>query len=591
MAISHAKSNTIGDFTGTVTILNSQGSTATANATDLIRPGDWNSVHNQVITLSGNTAGTSTFSGTNIVFEGGNNITLSGNTAAGAATIVVSAGAGGGSQTFGMSNLGNTSGTTGVVSATAVRMLFAGGNNITLSQSLNGASGTITISAANAPAVLSQTGGISNLGNTAGTSGVASGAQMRLLFAGGNNITLSQSTNGASATITISGPNTVAQTAQTLGLYGSSQTVGQSSSSTVDARSLSIVGQGIVSVGMSGGSLLVSATAAAGGIAASIGGNSTSGAGGYSNITSGTMVLMGGPNITLSQDGRSISVSANAPGGATGALTVGVSDQGNTAGTTGMVSSRLVLVGGSNITLSGSVNGQSATVSIVGGAPVKTMLSYQPRQLGASTTTQWTNGQIWVQPFRIDNGFAVSASTLQYLQSIGGTYTSAVAASHAETMSWCIYLQNAASNTRFDSMSSGSFTWWMSNSGTSSAGWGYGTTSSSSAATGILTQVSGVRMINIPLNFSITEGLYLMALNLSTTSGGYSALASRYAIYMDGPALVAMGSGFGSAAATNIGYVDAGSYSTTSAAMPSSIGISQILQHSNLVPFFKLGAI
>jgi hypothetical protein len=259
-----------------------------------------------------------------------------------------------------------------------------------------------------------------------------------------------------------------------------------------------------------------------------------------------------------------------------------------------MISNQLVLAGGNNITLSGSVNGQSMTVTIVGGGAggaATTILSYQPRQLGASTTTQWTNNQIWCQPFRIDPGFAVSASTLQYLQSLGGTYTSAVTAGFYATMKWCLYSQNANSNTRFDSMSSGSFTWQVYNSGTSTASYAYNGATSSSVNTAILTQVSGVRMMNIPLNFSITDGLYVMAMCQSTNSSNYSALISRYGIYMDMPAGVAMGSGFGSAAATNIGLVDAGSFSVTSAAMPSSIGISEIKQHSNLVPFFKLGAI
>jgi hypothetical protein len=543
MAITHAKSNTIGDFTGTVTVLNSQGSTATANATDLIRPGDWNSAHAHIITLSGNTSNSSVISGTNIVWQGGNNITLSGSTAADAATVVISAGAGGGSQTLGMSNLGNTVGTSGVISAAAVRMLFAGGNNITLSQSINGASATVTISGAAAPTVYSNTFGMSNLGNTVGTSGVVSASQVRVLFAGGNNITLSQSTNGASATITISGPNTVAQTNQSMGLYASSQTLGQSSSSTVDARSLSIVGSGGASVGMSAGSLLIYAPPA---------------------------------------------------GGATGALTVGVSTGGNTSNASGMVSAQMVLAGGNNITLSGSVNGQSLTVSIVGGGgggAAVTMLSYQPRQLGASTTTAWTNNQIWMAPFRIEPGMAVQASTLMYLQSLGGTYTSAVTAGHYETMSWCIYTQHATNKSRFDSASSSSFTWNVWNSGTTSASYAYNGATSSSGATGILTQVSGVRMMNIPLNLTLTEGLYLMAMGLSTNSSNYSGLISRYAMYMDAPALVAMGSGFGSAAATNMGFQDAGSYGTTSAAMPSSVVLSDIKQHSNLVPFFKMGAI
>ena len=77
MAISHVKSNTIADFTGSVTVFDSQGSTVTAAASNLVRPTDWNSAHNQFLTIGGNTAGASTASGSNIVMQGGNNITLS----------------------------------------------------------------------------------------------------------------------------------------------------------------------------------------------------------------------------------------------------------------------------------------------------------------------------------------------------------------------------------------------------------------------------------------------------------------------------------------------------------------------------------
>lgn len=62
MAVSHVKSITVADGTNT----------------NIVRPGDWNSVHNQYWTLAGNTAGASTLSGSNIVLQGGNNITLSG---------------------------------------------------------------------------------------------------------------------------------------------------------------------------------------------------------------------------------------------------------------------------------------------------------------------------------------------------------------------------------------------------------------------------------------------------------------------------------------------------------------------------------
>ena len=95
MALYHVKSNTVADFTGTVTGFNSQGSTTTLAATNLVRPADWNSAHMMAGTISGNTSGQSTYSGaTNVVFQGGNNVTLSLATAASAATVVISAGAG-----------------------------------------------------------------------------------------------------------------------------------------------------------------------------------------------------------------------------------------------------------------------------------------------------------------------------------------------------------------------------------------------------------------------------------------------------------------------------------------------------------------
>ena len=63
---------------------------ADGTATSVVRPSDWNSAHVQGQTISGNTAGVSSFTGTNFVLQGGNNVTLSAATAAGAATIIIS---------------------------------------------------------------------------------------------------------------------------------------------------------------------------------------------------------------------------------------------------------------------------------------------------------------------------------------------------------------------------------------------------------------------------------------------------------------------------------------------------------------------
>lgn len=98
---------------------------------------------------------------------------------------------------------GNTAGTLALLQNTTV--VLAGGNNVTLSQSGN----TISINAATIDAGNANTIGISNLGNTAGISGVVSGPALEVFLAGGNNITLSQSINGSTATISVVGPNPV----------------------------------------------------------------------------------------------------------------------------------------------------------------------------------------------------------------------------------------------------------------------------------------------------------------------------------------------------------------------------------------------
>lgn len=53
VTVTHAKSNIIADWTGTVTVGNSSGGTATMLATDLVRPQDWNSAHAVTLQVTG----------------------------------------------------------------------------------------------------------------------------------------------------------------------------------------------------------------------------------------------------------------------------------------------------------------------------------------------------------------------------------------------------------------------------------------------------------------------------------------------------------------------------------------------------------
>lgn len=244
-----------------------------------------------------------------------------------------------GTNTFGISNLGNTSGTSGVITGTALRMILAGGNNITLSQSINGSSATVTISAFNQTQE-SQSFGMSNLGNTSGTTGIASGPQVAFFLAGGNNITLSQSLNGASGTITISAFN---QSNQQMTLFATGNTT-QSSTGTTNASSIIFRGEGNVSVGITNGSIVVSGAGGGGG---------------------------GTPATTISRVESANVLGTNTARYAIedhqheGVYAAGMSNLGNQFGDTGVRPGRLVLVGMGAISLSGATAaGSLQTVSI-----------------------------------------------------------------------------------------------------------------------------------------------------------------------------------------------------------------------------------
>jgi hypothetical protein len=428
---------------------------------------------------------------------------------------------------------------------------------------LNGSSGTVTVSGGNNIT-------ISNTGSTILVQGAN---QTNFVLSASNGIQFG--TNGSTVTASYTVPTVPAQTIQTANLSFVGNTVGESSSSNYELSGLAIKGTGNISIGNSAGSLIFSVPVGGG---AGDGYNilEVGGAGSSLSTTyymnSNTTSANGG-NVVFGLSGNTITGSYADPDG--------WSILGNTAGTNtyqmGNSNGTMYLEGGNNITLSGN----GSTLQIIGGAGnILTYLTYENRQLGASGSTQFTNNQIWMAPFRVNGGY-ISASTLQYLQSLGGTYTSAVAATHAQTMNWCVYSNNTTNSTALQSMTSGSFTWQVWTSGPSSA----------SAGTGVLAQISGVRMIPIPYGTSLSTGLYVMAFRASSSTAGYSGLLTRYGFVVDSPMPLSNGYGFGTALNTSVGFGDAGTYSVTSTGFPSSIGFSEIRQHSNLIPYFKFGAI
>lgn len=194
-------------YSGTVRITGGPNITAGTDASGVSLSGAAQSAQTQGIvnmgvSTGGNTQGNTTVnSGTRMVFVGGNNITLSQDTAANASTIsIVGPSPGAAQYSIGVSTGGNTAGATGV---TGTRIVFVGSNNISLSQTTDATGATITINQSGGGGLASA--GFSTQGNTSGNTSMATSV-MQLV--GGNNITLSGGTAAGNATITISAPNT-----------------------------------------------------------------------------------------------------------------------------------------------------------------------------------------------------------------------------------------------------------------------------------------------------------------------------------------------------------------------------------------------
>lgn len=259
-------------------------------------------------------------------------------------------------QSLGMYAVQNTTGQSSSTTMDARTISVAGDGAVSVGYS----AGSLRISA---PTQTVQTqgilsAGVSTGGNTQGNTQVSTGS--RLVLVGSGMISASQGTAAGASTITLN----ATQSVQSLGMYAVQNTTGQSSSTTMDARTLSVAGDGAVSVGYSAGSLRISApvqTVESQSIGASNVGNTL----GTSGVASGgqvRVVINGTSNITVSQSVNGASATLSLIGQP--AMSAGISNVGNTSGDTGITGTRLVLAGGNNITLSQSTNASGGTVTI-----------------------------------------------------------------------------------------------------------------------------------------------------------------------------------------------------------------------------------
>lgn len=399
----HQLTSPVPDATGTLTV-GLFPNTSTVAATDVVNPSDWNDPHIMAQGLLGNTAGISSVSGSNIAWAGGNNITLSASQDGSSATIsIIGAAGGGGGGSLNISAGTTSNNLTNVVFSNSNNVAF-GLNGSTITATVSSSLTNVNISAGTtsnnlSALVFSNSNGLAfglngstvtgsytvpTVTNSSWTvSDAASSASVaRLAFTNLNGVTLSLST-GANGSHTIVGSHNglTSQSNQAFSAAGGSsafQTLGfsdnahlsftntngsvaaqpiraslfavsnttQSSSGTQNLSALSFQGNGLVSVGVSNGSVVLSATQTAPAVSNAI-----------QSVGSAT-----GSGTNTSRFAADDHVHA-------GVFSVGVSNLGNTQGDTRVDVGRFVLVGGANITLSqGTAANALNTITIIGGA-------------------------------------------------------------------------------------------------------------------------------------------------------------------------------------------------------------------------------
>lgn len=308
-------------------------------------------------------------------------------------------------------------------------------------------------------------------GNTAGVLALASSGTVTL--AGGNNITLSQAGNA----ITISAFTQTVQTQNLLDVTISGNT--------------------------SGTSVLVS---------------------------SGTLTLAGGNNITLSQVGNAITISAFTQTVQTQNL-IDVTLSGNTSGTSVLVSSgTLTLAGGNNITL--SQVGNAITIS---GGQSTVLYSHNPIQLqGANTSVLSANtntsGAATFLPYQFP--VAVNARHVNVMVSMTFSTGGASSFRQSHTMSWGLYSRGTGANSTILSAytsNSLSFALTYNNSSitisqattTGDAGYTYDTVGS--AGLNVSSQYTGIKLMQLLLLTTVPADIWWVGIMDRASSSSFNS--------------------------------------------------------------------
>lgn len=414
------------------------------------------------VSTGGNTSGNTGTQTGQLILVGGNNITLSVATAAGGnQSITISGANAGGAQTgisgIVVSNTTYTSGTVSFSNANGISFGSSAGQAITASYTVPSTAGLISainVSAGTTSNNLSAVTFSNSNGISFGLNGsVVTGSHNALTTARASNDAIGLNTAQTNVTWTV---NSSGLSLNAAGYAGTGTSVSGGAALTLNSNGLAFNGNSLAgtSSGFTGANISATITHNTAGLALSMsvaapGGAASATAYALSNTTQSTTGTM--PLSSLQFAGAGLvsvgisngSVVISGPNTTTFApYSVGFSTLGNTAGNTGFGTDQVVLVGGANITLSGSTNAGSQTISIVGGAGG-----------GVTPVASASNGSFSFTTLAFSNANNVTFGT-----SAGSIITASVAAPGAAAENNNINLLGA--NTAGNTTASGSTIGW-----------------------------------------------------------------------------------------------------------------------------------
>lgn len=541
--------------------------------------------------LTGNTAGTtSSAQGTDLWLAGGNGVTLSGSSN----TISISVATNYQSQgayltTAALSGdtskyvqnwklTGNTAGTTS--SAQGTDLWFSGGNNITIS----GSSNSIVISAFNQTNQSAIKGlGASNTGNTAGNTGISTGVDW--VLAGTGAVTVSESTVGG-------GPNTLWFSAPNAAAGNVTFSAGANSSG---LGSVIFSNANGVSFGLGANSVITASVNAGGGGGVGIGiTNSGNTLGTSGTVTTGNYYLIGTGGVTLSQSSSgsngSLTISAPPITQLTGINGIVLSSAGSTISIQPAFQSSLVNPpGGFNVTQ--SFNGASVSAAAAFEAPWPLSVSFL-RIPGLMTTNSTT-----IATMASANATASGALYSTWnavLYSMGSGASSQSLMSVTSTSAGMTFQQSISITNSTQASYTLAYSNWANGNGTTLTTQYSVSNTNYSFTTNAFTNFSSNRMIDVPFAVSITPGNYWLIIGMSSSTNsagaaGLAALTNCNVRYSNHYASSMSNLSFGLMGLSNMtsgGLLGNGSFSTAGGGTTANLPISAISSSASLAGIY-----